>query len=52
MAQLLMKILVSLATEKLFRELMANGLELVKSHTATDVDDKLLEPVIKALRGE
>lgn len=50
--QLLLKIALSLATEKVARELIAAGLEQIKLHTENKIDDAVLEPVIKALRGE
>jgi hypothetical protein len=52
LAQILMKIAVSLATEKVIRELLAAGLEQVKNHTDTKIDDEMLSPIIKALKGE
>jgi len=52
MTQVFIKILASLITEKLFRELMAAGLELIINHTDTECDNKMLEPIIKALKGE
>lgn len=51
-AKMLFNILVSIATEKLFRELLAAGLEQVITHTDTKVDDAMLTPIIKALRGD
>lgn len=49
---ILLKIFASLVTEKLFKEVMANGLEIVIKMTSTDIDNKLLQPVIDALRGK
>jgi hypothetical protein len=51
-AQILFKILLSLATESVFRALIATGLEQIKNHTETKVDDAILQPVIDALRGD
>ena len=48
--QLLMKIIISLATEQVFRALIAAGLEQIKSHTDTKIDDAILEPIIAELR--
>lgn len=47
---ILTKIAFSLLTEALFKELAANSLEIIVDKTETDIDNKLLEPVIKALR--
>lgn len=52
MAQVILKILASLVTEKLFREVMAGGLEILIESTDNTYDDKVIRPVIKALRGE
>ncbi len=51
-AQILFKIALSLATEKVIRALLASGLEQVSSHTDTKVDDEILKPIIDALRSE
>ena len=50
-AQILFKIALSLATETVFRALIANALEQIKLHTETKVDDAILQPVIDALRS-
>jgi len=50
--QILMKLLLSLATEKVIRELVATGLDQITRHTATPVDDEMARPIIAALRGE
>lgn len=50
--QILFKIVMSLATEKVIRALLANGLEQVVNHTDSPVDNTMVEPIIKALRGE
>lgn len=50
--KILFNIIISLATEKLFRELIAVGLDQISKHTNTPVDNELLAPIIKALKGE
>lgn len=52
MANIFIKIALSLMTESLIKALLANGLEVIKNKTETDIDNALLDPVIKALRGE
>lgn len=49
-AKILFNIIISLATEKLFRELIAAGLEQVINHTDTKVDDAMVRPIIDSLR--
>jgi hypothetical protein len=49
--KMLLNILIGICTEKLFRQLLAAGLEQVINHTDTTVDNALIEPVVKALRG-
>ena len=49
--KILFNIIVGLATEKVFRALIATGLEQIKLHTDTKVDDAILEPIIAALRS-
>ena len=50
--QLLMKIIISLASEKLLRELIAVGLDQIAKHTENKIDDEVLTPIVKCLRGE
>ena len=49
---LLIKIALSLATEKVFDAVIANILEQIKDRTTTKIDDAILNPVIDALRGK
>jgi hypothetical protein len=51
-AQILFKILISLATEKVFRELIATGLDQITKHTNTPIDNEIAAPIIAALRGD
>ena len=48
MAQIIIKIIASLVTEKLFRELLANGLEVIIKHTDNDIDNQMVGPIVKA----
>lgn len=48
--QILFKIVMSLATEAVFRALIANALEQIKNHTETKIDDSIVDPIIEALR--
>ena len=50
--KLLFQIVMSLATEKVLRELIAVALEQITRHTNTPVDDQVAAPIIKALRGD
>jgi hypothetical protein len=49
--QILMKIGLSLLTEKVLRELLAIGLEKIVTSTANTIDNDVAKPVINALRG-
>ena len=51
-AQILFKIAMSIASEKVIREITAVALEILKESTKTNIDDRLLDPVISALRGK
>jgi len=51
-AKILFNIIVSLATERVFRELLANGLDLIVASTTNKIDDKMAGPIIDALRGQ
>lgn len=52
LGQILVKIGMSLLTEAVIRQLLAAGLEQVVTHTDTQIDNEMLTPVIKALRGQ
>lgn len=48
--KILFNILVSIATEKMLRNFLAEGLDIIVASTKNKIDDKLAGPVIAALR--
>jgi hypothetical protein len=49
---MLVKIGLSLLTESVMRQVIGCALEQIKNHTETKIDDEILAPVIKALKGQ
>ncbi len=52
LVQILMKIGLSLLTEKVLRELLAIGLEKIVASPNNNIDNDIAKPVIEALKGE
>ena len=48
--KILSSIALSLLTEKIFKQLIATALEVIAAKTETQIDDKILGPIIEELR--